>query len=117
MPVYEFESKDGERIERELTREQFIDLPMEGDVVVLREGGKTYKRAKPSVGGPVPHLDYDHDQYPKISNSLQQWCAGADHVQDKSSRHYGKPIIRSRRHQDELCRQHGYTRDYGVSDY
>jgi hypothetical protein len=28
----------------------------------------------------------------------------------------GKPIIESRTHQDELCKQHGYTRDYHPED-
>lgn len=115
MALYQFKSDDGELIEREFTPEALMDLPLIGGSLVLREGGKQYRRVKPTIGGIVARLDYDHSEYPKVSKALPQFAAGADFVKE-SGRNYGCPIITSRRHQDELCRRHGFTRDYSASD-
>lgn len=115
MPLYEFQSGDGAVIERDLTREQLMDLPLEGGRLVLREGGKKYARVKPSIGGIVPHLEYDHDQYPKVSVAAPRFSGkslGLDHVNEPGSKHHGKVIFNSARQQRDYCRANGYTRDY-----
>jgi len=107
--IYEFQDEQsGEVIE--------IDFPMRdcpdiGDKV--RRGGKTYVRiftTNVQVGVPC-----DGSSYPKVSKTLPQFATGADYVKDPGS-DYGCPIIESRTQQDELCRRHGYTREYHHTD-
>lgn len=47
--------------------------------------------------------------YPKVSVALPRHCEGAEHV--KSGRLKGAPIIQNRRHEENLCKMHGYSRD------
>jgi hypothetical protein len=102
---YEFQAMDGEVIERSFP---MINAPRIG-AKVTRGGKEFFRVISRKVGNATA---YDHDQYPKVSTTLPQWCDGAEHT-DR-----GRAIIRSRRHQDELCRQHGYIRDYDAErDY
>lgn len=98
---------------------QVIDLPESNGRSYIVQDGQRYHRINcdlAEIGGlsDVRLLagEYDMNAYPKVSSTLPQWCPGAEHVTDRSSRHYGKAIIRSATHQRELCKQHQFTRSY-----
>jgi len=102
MAVYVFQSDDGETVERVFPMRSAPEL---GYAISVQ--GKMFRRI---LTPPTNGSAYDRDKFPKLSSALPQFCEGAEHVQ--SGVHVGKPIITSRRHQDELCRMHGYTREY-----
>ena len=104
---YEFQADDGERIDRHYPVSK---APKLGAKIV--SGGKVYRRiisTNQSVG-----VAYDFGSYPKVSSTLPQFCDGAEHVESGNQR--GKAIIESRQHENNLCRQHGFTRDYDHKD-
>lgn len=109
---HKFQSDDGETIERSLTVEQLMDLPLVRNALAITEGGKTYRRVRPKVGTIIPHLEYDHADYPRVSSAMPRWCDGADHVNAPGTRDHGKPIITSSTHAKYLCKKLGYTRDF-----
>ena len=74
----------------------------------ITRNGKKYRRA---MSLPENGTAYDSGSYPKLSKTMRQRSAGAEYV-TTPGRHYGCPIIESRRHENEMCRRHGYTRDY-----
>jgi len=53
--------------------------------------------------------------YPKISKTLPQYADGAEYVQD-NGRDQGCPIIQSATHEAEMCKRHGFTREYHHTD-
>lgn len=111
---HEFEAADGTVISRSLTPDELMDLPLDAarKALYLTDGGKKYFRRKPTIGGSgVIAMPYDHNQYPKVSTTLPKWCEGAEHI--TAGRQRGKPIVESARHERELCKRYGYTRDYG----
>ena len=108
MPVYQFISADGQVEERYYASHR--KAPSVGRKITI--GGRKFTRI--ISGGLSTALAYDFNSYPKVSSSLPNWCDGADHVKD--GREAGKPIIVSRKHEDDLCRRHGFTRNYHHDD-
>lgn len=107
--VYEFQDQEtGEIIGLNFP---MIDCPEIGSTV--QQNGRGYTRIF-SFGMEVG-VPCDGNSYPKVSKTLPQFAPGADFVQDPG-RDYGCPIIESRAQQDELCKRHGYTRDYHHTD-
>lgn len=107
MAIYEYIADDGQVIERVCSMARAPEI---GHVIV--QGGKRFRRM---VSGGVGNATaYDSDKYPKVSTALPEWCDGADHV--KEGRQAGKPIITSQQHEKELCRMHGFTRDFDPND-
>jgi|2_EtaG_2_1085320.scaffolds.fasta_scaffold00427_11 hypothetical protein len=73
----------------------------------LEIDGIIFRRA----AGSIPrYARAGFNQYPKVSKTLPQWCAGADHTD------LGEAIIESDRHESELCDMHGFTREYHHKD-
>lgn len=113
MALYEFQSSDGQII---LIERPMRHAPKLGAVVTVN--GKQYKRiisTSANNGGSMLIGACDASAYPKISSTLPQFAAGAEFV-TKPGKDFGKPIITSRRHQDELCKRHGFTREYHHTD-
>lgn len=111
--IYTFRNAKGGVVERELTRDELMDLPTDpAGKSFIRVDGVKHTRVNCVVGAsaPVTMVRAGFNQYPVVSHSLPQWCDGADHV--TSGPHAGKPIITSERHKAELCRRHGYTREH-----
>jgi len=106
--LYEFKNSSGEVVARHYPAGKAPDI---GRVITVN--GESLTRVY-SVGV-TSLLDYDHDGYPKISKALPQFAPGADHVGDPG-KDYGCAVIKSRRHQDEMCRRHGFTREYHHND-
>jgi len=104
--IYEFQSDDGEILERVFPMRRAPQLGLE-----ILHNGKVFTRR---ISAPKNGTAYDSEKYPKVSSSLPVGCAGAEHV--TGGRHDGKPIITSRRHEDELCARHGFTREYDARD-
>lgn len=112
--IYTFRNAGGKVIERDLTRDEVMDLPSDpaGRSFVTVDGARFFRiNCVLENKSPEVMLKAGFNQYPVVSHTLPQWCDGAEHV--KEGPHAGKPIIVSERHKAELCRRHGYTRNYG----
>lgn len=117
VPTYTFKNSKGEYVDREMSVDAVMDLPVDGNGrSYITEDGQRYHRSM--SGGALGYgnvgLAYDWNEYPKISSALPKGCAGAEHV--KEGRNKGKPIIESKKQERELLRMHGYTRDYSAND-
>lgn len=104
--IYQYQADDGEILEIHRSMHQ---APAIGSTI--RRSGKTFVRI---ISACHNGTAYDSESYPKLSSSLPVWCEGANHV--STGIQAGKPIITSRRHEDDLCRRHGFTRDYDSRD-
>lgn len=104
MPLYEFISEvSGEK------KEQYFnacDAPDIGSILFI--DGEPCIRVISMVDS--SRKNSTTSKYPVASRALPKYCEGAEHV--KSGVRKGQPIITSEMHKKELCRRHGYTRDY-----
>lgn len=109
MALYEFRAADGEVISRSYP---MAEAPELGKTVTV--GGKRFKRvmSAPQISAAVAEMAHG---FPKISKTLQQFSEGAEYVKTPG-KDFGCPIIRDMTHQREMCKRHGYTRDYDASD-
>lgn len=95
MPEYEFQASDGEIISEFFHISECPDLG-----AVIERNGKKYKRIVS-----VPHIDADihnkvhHSDY--VSRSLPRNLEGVECV--KSGPDKGRAIIKSQRHEREVC--------------
>lgn len=87
MPRYDFITDDGAVFTREMTVQEFMDLPMEGNRIVL--DGQLVKRHIDS-GGAVSGADHKWFK-PGIDHTLPKWCKGFQHDAK------GHPIVESMR--------------------
>ena len=85
----------------------------------IKRNGKQFVRVLSTTGicNSLPGScgDYDASDYPRISKAMPQFAAGADYVTD-DGRHFGCPIIRSKSHEREMLKRHGFTREYSHQD-
>lgn len=103
--IYEFQAADGTIIERDMP---MANAPAFGVELVV--DGKAYRRIMSSPVNRQITAQYDGNAYPKVSNALPQWAPGAEHTPD------GKCILRNANHQADMCKQHGFVRDYHHND-
>lgn len=109
---YSFKSKDGDYIEREMSRDEVVDLPSEKGRSYVTFEGKRYYRSLTggAVGYGAATLEQDWNQYPKISHALPGFAEGCEHTAD------GNCIIENKTQERELLRRHGFVRHSEFSD-
>jgi predicted heme/steroid binding protein len=114
--VYSFKNQHGDYIERDLSVDELMDLPEENGKSYIVVDGVKYHRSMSggAVGFGDGYMQYDHADYPRVSHAMPRFLEGAEHVKD-SGKNHGKVIIESARQAKELCRRHGFTRDYDPS--
>lgn len=95
---YEFEDEDGKIVEISMS---MAEAPSIGSII-HRDGRALRRIASVSV-----QVDpaANRSQYPYVSNALPRNLAGC-RVDSK-----GKPIVESRRHEQEIMARHGYAKD------
>lgn len=115
--MYSFKNNQGEYVERDLSVDELMDLPSENGKSYIVIDGQRYYRSMSggAVGLGEGYMEYDHGAYPRVSAAMPRFAEGAEHVKTPGKDH-GKVIIESARHAKELCRRHGYTRDYSHTD-
>ena len=99
LPAIRYVSDHGDFVVRNFNLGKAPTFIMVDDVKFRRAAGSIPRFAKAGF-----------NKYPKVSKALPQWCAGAEHTD------HGEPIIESDTHERELCRMHGFTREYHHSD-
>lgn len=97
MPAYLFITDDGTCVERVFT---MTAAPRIGES--FSEHGRRYTRI-PSPCSIDP--GYNRNMFPRVSDSLPRNLEGCPC--DK----LGRPIIRSKRHEREICARYGYVKD------
>ncbi len=100
MPMYTFESDDGERLNLSFPMSK---APRIGSTV--RRKGKAFTRVVSGgiqISADVANVVHG---YPYVSNSLPRNLDGCEHT-DK-----GKPIIQSREHERSIAARYDYTRE------
>lgn len=125
MADYLFRSRDGDVIERDMTRDALMDLPLspDGRLYVIHEGQR-YFRINAMPGSVGLHLDAGLAEkcrgYPMVSHAAERNSGGdlgLEHV--KEGRHKGKVIFRNPQEKREYCRQMGYvpTKEFSDRDF
>ena len=99
MPIYAFETKSGEQVERMFP---MVSAPKIGDVIVDDEIGELTRIASFSLD--TAGIARKTHQYPFVSDSLDRGLKGCKHTLK------GKPIVRSQKHEQELCSRHNLER-------
>jgi hypothetical protein len=107
--MYEFMASDGDVIEASYPMSKAPDIG-----TPVKRNGKVFRRVISQCVS--DGSAYDINSYPKISSTLPQFGDGAEHIGDKGSKHWGKCIIESQSHERDLCKRHGFTREYHHDD-
>jgi hypothetical protein len=101
--IYEFRTDAGDILEKQFTSDEVPDIGtsiyIEGQLCqrIISVHSDATLPSKP--GDP---LDKTLNEYPKLSSALPTRCEGAE-ADPKT----GKPIIKSKAHESELCRRYG----------
>lgn len=114
--MYSFKNSNNEYIERDLSVDELMNLPEQNGKSYIVVDGVRYFRSMSggAVGYGDGYMEYDHDQYPRLSSAMPRFSEGAEHV--KGGKDHGKVIIESAQHAKEMCKRHGYTREYSHTD-
>ena len=102
--LYQFQSDDGEVIERDY---RMSNAPELGQKVTVN--GKAYHRIL-SLPASVGLAEYDENDYPRVSRALPKFTKGCP-LNEK-----GQPVILNKAHERRILKQEGYTREYSAND-
>lgn len=107
--LYQFQADDGEVIERNYSMKEAPELGQ-----AIEVDGKVFRRIL-SMPASAGLGEYDGNDYPRVSHAMPRFLEGAEHVTEPG-KNYGKVIIESAQQARELCRRHGFTREYHHTD-